>query len=212
MTIWKQMNSGRVLDLAPFNGEAIDLHGDIAESLAKLCRFDGHVPGGVYSVAQHCVLMADAALEETADANIAAHCLLHDAHEAVIGDITTPVVLWLDAIARMASDDMDGPRPIPPSTLINRMKDEIDAAIWRAAGIPAPGATWRAVVKDFDRRMLATEKRQLLNPARRSWGEAVETARPIRMRGRISIWPFAKAADEWRARLSMFCPNARVLS
>lgn len=63
-------------------------------------------------------------------------------------------------------------------------------------------------VKDYDLRMLATEKRQLLLPSSRSWGKAIECARPIRMRGRIALWPVARAADEWRDRLHTLCPNA----
>lgn len=200
---WKQTMSGRAVPLMRIDADDIDLFGDVAEALARLTRFDGHVPGGVYSVAQHCVLMADAALEETGDAGLAAHCLLHDAHEAYIGDIVTPVVAWMDAIAAATEG------AARPSAILDAMKGAADRAIWRAAGLPPPGPTWRAAIRDYDRRMLATEKRQLLNPCRVSWGAAIETAAPIRMRGRITLWPAAKAADEYRARLDTFCPNAR---
>lgn len=205
MTIWKHTIGGKVLDLHPFDAAAIEFDGMIAESLARLCRFDGHVPGGLYSVAQHCALMADAALEETGDASVAAYCLLHDAHEAIIGDHTTPVVLWMDAMA-VELYGAGGRRM--PSTILAAMKDVADLAIWRAAGLPPPTPQQAAAVKDYDLRMLATEKRQLLMPSPRSWGEAIECARPIRMRGRIVLWPVAKAAEEWRTRLRMLCPNA----
>jgi len=200
---WKQTMSGRAVPLMRLGPDHVDLHGDIAESLARLCRYDGHVPGGLYSVAQHCVLMADAALEETGDATLAAHCLVHDAHEAYIGDIATPVVAWMDAVAA-ETENM-----ARPSGIIAAMKSMADRAIWAAAGLPAPGQTWRDAIRDYDLRMLATEKRQLLMPCATSWGATIETARPIRMRGRITLWSIARAADEWRARLDMLCPNAR---
>jgi 5'-deoxynucleotidase YfbR-like HD superfamily hydrolase len=85
-----------------FTALDIDLFGDVAEGLARICRFGGHVPGNPYSVAQHCVIGADAAMEETRDANIAAYFLLHDAHEFVFGDMTTPVAKWLATIADRA--------------------------------------------------------------------------------------------------------------
>lgn len=46
-------------------------------------------------------------------------------------------------------------------------------------------------------------------PAPKSWGEAVDKAKPLRLRGRLSAWPVAKAAEEYRARLDQLCPNAR---
>ncbi|PWW03576.1 hypothetical protein DFR52_101257 [Hoeflea marina] len=81
--------TGRALLLHPERpaGE-IDLHADVAEALARICRSAGHVPGGVYSVAQHAVLMCDAAMQETGDAYLSAACLLHGRRAAVLGDAT----------------------------------------------------------------------------------------------------------------------------
>lgn len=202
--IWKPTISGGAMTLASISANDIDLHGDVAETLARICRFGGAVPGNPYSVAQHCVVMADAAIDEIGDPSIAAFCLLHDAHEYVVGDIVTPVARWLSLLEAEIHGTTDVVR-----SLIATAKARIDAAVWRAAGLPQPRADQRTIIADYDIRMLAAEKRQLLMPSPRSWGTAIETARPIRMRGRITAWAPGKAAEEYRNRLDMLCPNAR---
>lgn len=203
---WKQTITGRAFPMTGFTALDIDLYGDVAEGLARLCRYGGAVPGNPYSVAQHCVVGADAALEETGDANISAYFLLHDAHEFVIGDMTTPVARWL---ATIAAELYGGSAHNMVETMIATAKARLDMVIWRAAGLPPPGKTYRAAIDDFDLRMLATEQRQLLMPAPKSWGAAIDAARPITMRGRLTAWPVAKAAEQYRDRLARLCPNAR---
>lgn len=61
----------------------------IAHALSKLCRFTGHVSGNsIYSVAQHSVLCSY--LVPTAHAFDA---LMHDGHEAYVGDMSAPLKL-----------------------------------------------------------------------------------------------------------------------
>ncbi|TIN41359.1 MAG: hypothetical protein E5Y10_22720 [Mesorhizobium sp.] len=203
---WKQTITGRAFPMNGFTALDIDLYGDVAEGLARLCRYGGAVPGNPYSVAQHCVVGADAAIEETGDANIAAYFLLHDAHEFVFGDMTTPVAKWLSTIAAELYGESAHNMV---ETMISTAKARLDMVIWRAAGLPPPGKTYRAAIADFDLRMLATEQRQLLMPAPKSWGAAIDAAKPIQMRGRLTAWPVAKAAEQYRARLAQLCPNAR---
>lgn len=203
--IWKQTAHGRVFPLTGFDASDVDLFGDVAESLARICRFGGHMLGNPYSVAQHCVTGADAAFAEHGDANLAAYVLLHDAHEFIFGDMTTPVARWLSVLAAELAGDNAG-RLVP--VLIATAKERLDRAIWKAAGLPPPARTYRTLVADYDLRLLATEQRQLLAPSRRSWGVEVDNARPIQLRGALKAWPVAMAAEEWRDRLGRFCPGA----
>lgn len=59
---------------------------DIAHSLSLLCRYGGHCKR-FYSVAEHCVLMAS----DTNFLGTIRGRLLHDAAEAYIGDLITPL-------------------------------------------------------------------------------------------------------------------------
>jgi len=60
---------------------------DIAHSLSHQCRFNGHTDK-LYSVAQHCVVMAT--LPQT-PGRLRMTALLHDAAEAYLGDVVSPL-------------------------------------------------------------------------------------------------------------------------
>jgi len=63
---------------------------DIAHSLSNQCRFGGHLPE-FYSVAQHCLMCSSLVKPE-----YKLQALLHDASEAYILDIPTPIKNRLD--------------------------------------------------------------------------------------------------------------------
>lgn len=68
---------------------------DIAHALSNVCRFGGHCRE-FYSVAQHCVLVANRAMQLTGnslpfDPMPAKWGLLHEAAEAYIGDMIRPL-------------------------------------------------------------------------------------------------------------------------
>lgn len=69
-----------------------------ASALARNCRFNGNLldngPVIWHSVADHCVLVSALLESESGDSRLALGGLLHDAHEALIGDIPTPVKRW----------------------------------------------------------------------------------------------------------------------
>lgn len=166
-----QTYSGRFVDVRGAKPEHITLD-DIAVPLSRIARFNGHT-SAFYSVAQHSVLVSmlvwdllDVELPEAekfaggkAERSYwrlvgARWGLLHDAHEAYIGDIASP----LRELAQ---------------TLV-ACKGGLDAAIAERFGVPLrivggyvsqpveAEALVRDAIKHADLVLLATEKRDLL--------------------------------------------------
>ena len=67
---------------------------DIAHALSLLCRANGHFKC-FYSVGQHCLACEAEARAAGLPRSVRLACLLHDASEAYISDITRPVKLGL---------------------------------------------------------------------------------------------------------------------
>ena len=63
---------------------------DIAHSLSMLCRANGHFKS-FYSVGQHCINCAREAAARGHSRRVQLACLLHDASEAYLSDVTRPV-------------------------------------------------------------------------------------------------------------------------
>lgn len=198
---WMQTLSGRAVTMARPEPREIDPLLDMPEMLARIPRFNGAVPGGNFSVAQHSVVIADAILEDSGDADTAAVGLLHDGHEYVWGDWTTPAQ---DGLAEIETE-LYGDSRI--GAVIREAKGRADQAIFRACGVPWPPTPQQVrTVKLYDLRMLATERRQLLSPCGKRWSAVIEKAEPLKIRGALSPWSIAKAAEEFRNRLVQLCP------
>lgn len=69
--------------------ELIDIE-DIAHALSMLCRANGHFPT-FYSVGQHCINCMQEARARGYSVRVQLGCLLHDASEAYLSDVTRPV-------------------------------------------------------------------------------------------------------------------------
>jgi hypothetical protein len=129
----------------------------IAHALANLCRWTGHTRR-FYSVAEHSLRVAN-----LVPAKYKLQALLHDAAEAYIGDIATP-------LGRLLGPNWDD------------IKRDHDRWIWYSfisSGRKFTG--WPAEVQYADHVMLATEARDLLVGS-----DAVEWGCPP-LEGRIAL-------------------------
>jgi len=73
---------------------------DIAHALSLMCRGNGHVKH-FYSVGQHSIFCAKEAALRGYSKKVQLACLLHDASEAYISDITRPVKSLLPEYLKM---------------------------------------------------------------------------------------------------------------
>ena len=71
------------------NSDDIDIN-DIAHALSLICRANGHFKH-FYSVAQHSIACAEEATARGYSPEVILGCLLHDASEAYLCDVTRPV-------------------------------------------------------------------------------------------------------------------------
>lgn len=137
---WVITLSGQRFNILKPEAAAVRLE-DIACALARQARFNGHTRF-FYSVGQHSCLGAE--VSPTKD--IARHMLFHDATEAYVGDLVSPVKALL-----------------PDFEII---ESRIHAAIAEKFGLEVP---LPKVVKQIDRRLLATEVRDLITKDLASW-------------------------------------------
>lgn len=76
--------TGILFDLATFDQSKLDIR-DIAHALSMQCRFNGHCKK-FYSVAEHCVRAS-----WLVGHGATSHALMHDASEAYVGDVVSPL-------------------------------------------------------------------------------------------------------------------------
>lgn len=99
-------------------------------------------------------MMAKARMDDTTARLLVLATLLHDAHEAHLGDIISPVSQAIEFLAG--------------SQVIKQIKTAHDCVIFQAAGLPWPlPESWRLVIKAADMVMLSTEKRDLTADGRK---------------------------------------------
>lgn len=179
-----QMCSGRIWSLMRPDSGMVHWP-DIAEQLAKVPRFCGATPGVVYSVAQHCCLVAD-----ILPPALRPYGLLHDAPEVFSGDIPTP---YKDALRIMGAGE-----------ILDALEEAQARAIHAAAGLPEfpLPIPYHLALKRADMVALATEHRDLQTECTVPWREDLPNPLP-RV---ITPWPWPKAADEWLDRLYRWCP------
>ncbi len=122
--------------------------GDIIPALSKICRF-GAQTRHFYSVAQHSVLVSHLVPKE-----LAWQGLVHDFHEAYVGDIVTPIKRALKAFNPAMYDSW------------KIWLESIEATVARAFSVPYP---MHPKVKRADLVAFATERRDLMPRASVGW-------------------------------------------
>lgn len=81
---------------------------DIAHHLTNIQRFGGALPFDIkYSVAEHSINLCRYALDRYGDQSLGAACLLHDASEAYLGDVVSPLKTLLKDYKKLEWDLMD---------------------------------------------------------------------------------------------------------
>ncbi|MDF1720544.1 MAG: hypothetical protein P1U65_07715 [Minwuia sp.] len=145
---------------------------DIAAHLSRIPRFMGATDGGCYSVAQHSV-----AVMQLASPAARPWALLHDAHEAFVGDMLTPIKRALRIRAAYTAETINM-HWYHGETILNaaleHLRDVADRAIFGRVGIVPLATAPLAIRQDVaraDRIMLAREAQWLLpdGPAMDAW-------------------------------------------
>lgn len=194
------LSNGKGIDLVDPKASDIDFT-SIAEHLAKEKRYNGATPSVEYSVAQHCVIGADAALADTGSVELAAYVLLHDGKEAFIKDDTTPKKRALASIASkyfgILSEDIIRAFYI--------LEDQFDAVIHRAAGLQwPPSPEMIAAVKAYDLTMFVTEWRDLMRGVKHPAWDEYRGIAPLRDVIKPIDWQCA--AFDYRTRCAKLLP------
>ncbi len=208
-TAWHQTVTGRAIDLLNPDPATIDFTVDVPDALARIARFNGGLHLGPFSVGQHSIHGADALKAQTGRDDIAFAFLLHDGHEYVLGDMTSPVATMFVELARK---EFNAKTATLIRDLFDLAKAQLDAAIFKAAGVkwPLPEDV-TSEIRIMDVRMLRTERDHLHRRPPMRWHTAVENALPVRFPfGSLKIWPWPKVADEWRQRFELYRPKPQV--
>lgn len=115
----------------------------IAHACAQENRYTGHCNRPL-CVAEHQLICADIAAHLQLPKVVQLACLMHDAHEAITGDCTSPVKAELG----QAWHDFEAPHA---------------TAVRRWFGLTATFTGYRAQIRQIDYMALATERRDLMN-------------------------------------------------
>ena len=146
MSCWIVTATGAEVDLRRTMAKDISAL-DIAAALPKINRFTGHTVRP-YSVAEHSLLVCELAAREFAvklpQALLAA--LLHDAHEAYCGDVSTPA----KRVLGWAWTDLEQP---------------IENTVLQRFGVLRAARQWASIIKQCDLLALAIERRDLMPAA-----------------------------------------------
>lgn len=158
--------SGKEFDVVTPDLDEICLE-DIAHALSQTCRFTGHTEK-LYSVAEHSVLCSNVA--DTIELQRA--CLLHDAAEAYLNDIASPVKRLLPKY--------------------EAFEEVLLLSVFRKYGL-AQFDPWDDQIKYVDRWLLRSEIHQLMPQRAKAFDDIFCEAPPDEAPVSVYCWPAAYA-------------------
>lgn len=147
--------SGRFYDLLLPQDYDYDIE-EIAHALSNLCRYTGHV-NRFYSVAEHSVLVS-----RIVPVDFALCGLLHDASEAFLGDVSSP-------LKKLLPD-------------YKRIEENVEKSIARYFGIPFP---FPKEIHEADKRMYWQERQEIADNGIRDalWHQDLRATRKVEAKG-----------------------------
>lgn len=161
---WILTNSGREHRFQAFGGPENMDHRveEIAHALAQINRFTGHCRRP-YSVAEHSLLVCDLARHEGASPVQQLAALMHDAHEAYVGDMASPLKWML-------------------GHSWEQLERQEAYKLHQAFGIQTVMHSARHNIRRWDRIALATERRDLTlfeAPSHQPWPILDDPSGPV---------------------------------
>ena len=167
----------------------------IAHALAQINRFTGHA-ARPYSVAEHSLLVCDIAAATGLSPHAQRAALLHDAHEAITGDMASPVKWTL------------GTEWLGFENLHARM-------LRQAYHLQAAYTGYRQAIKHADLVALATERRDLMrfDPATNlPWPILDTPGAEVQPMAAVDLNTPARVALTWRHHRDAFLDRYRALT
>lgn len=155
MNPWMQTYTGKAFDLDVPKVEQVHFE-DIARALARTQRWTGHAKRR-FSVAEHSVAVAALAWQMAPDQKdpgiYVRAALMHDAHEAYLGDVASPIKELLRRRARGVWDSIVDPIQ---KVIDERFQIQTNADV-------------ELVVKTADSMSLSLERDQIMETSEREW-------------------------------------------
>lgn len=178
---WILTANGNELDMAYPQAQKVVL-ADVAHALSQINRFNGHCRRP-YSVAEHSLLVLDIVerlFATTANTNHRLAALMHDAHEAYIGDLATPLKQLVGADWMV-------------------LEHRLERVIRSAWALHMPAHEFASAIKQADLIALATERQQLM-PLSPSLWECLVHVQPVTWVDLMSPERLAMPWQDWRDR------------
>lgn len=180
MSTWMTTANGMEMDLVYPRPAYVTLH-DLAHSLGQINRFGGHARRP-YSVAEHSLLVLQIIEQLFAPASVHLRlaALMHDAHEAYVGDMTTPA-------KGLAGDAW------------HQVEHRLERCLQSAWALHTAAYEHRDAIKTADLIALATERAQLLPRTPSLWASLVHV-QPVTWVDLMSPERVAMTWADWRDR------------